>query len=160
MTTQWPFAACMLHHHDSVGARWNGRAGHDLHSLATADFAVENVAGANLADHLELSRQVDGAQGEAVADRAGKRRRVAIGGQGCRQYAAHGCRQADSFGWGWGSRSADRLEDGFARVGKRQWRHIPIMKDHRFALVVGSARRLEMEKKWAAGEGRPLSSRG
>ena len=84
------FAACVLHHHDRVGAGGNGRAGHDLDGLAAAPTSpAKRFAGANFADDFERAGKIGRPHGEAVADGAGEGGRIAIGGDGFGQHAAH-----------------------------------------------------------------------
>jgi hypothetical protein len=48
----------VLHHNDGVGARWNGRTGHNLDCFAGVDLACEDLAGANFTDDAKLGWRV------------------------------------------------------------------------------------------------------
>jgi hypothetical protein len=74
-----------LHRHHRIGARWQGRAGHDPHAGAAANRSRGRVAGGEIHRHLELhdlaaaGREVTVRHGEAVHHRPVERGRVAVG---------------------------------------------------------------------------------
>ena len=113
----------VLNHHHGIGARGNGRAGHDFNRLAGTDCAREALAGAHLANDLQLAGQVDGAHGITVANRAGRGRDVAVGCDVFGQQASGGGFQARLFD-GWDrARCAYVGEDGLASLVERQSGH-------------------------------------
>ena len=113
----------VLDHHHGIGARGNGRAGHDFDRLAGTDYAREALAGAHLADDLQLAGQVGGTHGITVANRAGHGGDVAVGGDVFGQHASGGRFQAGLFDGGDRARGAYGRENGLAGLGKRQRRH-------------------------------------
>ena len=121
------FAARMLDHHDGVGAGGNGCAGHDLDGLSFGDAPFEAPAGAHLADDLELSRQIDGAHGIAVAHGARDGGGIAVGFGVRREHAPGGIGEGNFLDGRLDAALAHGAENGFAGIHKCQRRHASII---------------------------------
>jgi len=106
----------VLDHDNRVGTRRHGRAGHDLHAFTWAHPALKAAARFDLADAAQrrARRGIFGAQGEAVADGAVKRRIIPIGSNGLCKHAPAGARKLHGFGRQRAAQFADRSDHFFA----------------------------------------------
>ncbi len=147
----------VLHHHHGVRARGQGRAGHDGDCLSGAGFAREAFARADLADDIQLAREIRRAHRKTIADGAGKRRGIAVGRHGFRQHASHGGEQRGLLDGGLGRR-AQGLDDGFSRLGECQRGH-RISVSQVAHLLVRAASRLALMRGGACTETRRPESR-